>query len=264
MARALSRALEPSPIGPLGPYGALGPYRALPWARGHVSPGSTTLVLKSAEGEPSAIVTFESPLDDATVQRIHASAPDTLAAADIPAALAAYGTVAQHVEIAPPRIDSDGVRGALLEKLSTLEGRATSAHAAATEISNSIEAQVAELNAQQDAAYGAREAALLAELEALQTEAVVYTARREAESRAQTQAIELEAQLALSQAVAARDGLIGAAVDTPGGRYYAAIEAARRFDAGRLARTPEQLAALRQVGTLQYWRRYFLGESLPR
>jgi len=236
-----------------------GLYLTAPWQRWETTGGVTTLVLAGTKDKGGAVVTFSAPISDEKAERIEAEADTLLADADLVTALAPYGVVSAHVRVPPAKIDPQGVRAQLLQNLTTLETRAASEHATAAEISSTIEAKVAEFNAQEDAAYGAREAALLAEIEALQTEAVVYTAKRQAESRAQAQAIRLEAELVLSQAMAERDGLIGQAVAKPGGRYYAAIEAARRFDVRHLADSPEAMATLRKTGTLEYWRRFFLG-----
>ncbi len=240
-----------------------GLYLTAPWQRWETTGGATTFVLAGANGSAGAVVTFAAPISDDKAKRIEADAGDLLAEPDLVTALAPYGAVTSHLRVPAAKVDPEGVRETLLQKLTALESRAAAEHAAAAEISGTIEAKVAELNALEDAAYGAREAALLAEIEALQTEAVVYTARRQAESRAQAQAIRLEAELSLSQAMAQRDGLIGAAVAKPGGRYYAAIEAARRFNVRHLAHAPEGLAALRKTGTLDYWRRFFLGGTAP-
>jgi len=69
-----------------------------------------------------------------------------------------------------------------------------------------------------------------------------------------------EAELALAQVEAERDRLFASALSGPGGRYHAAIEAARRFELGTFDLDTRDPEFLKKFGSMASWRRFFLDE----
>lgn len=96
-------------------------------------------------------------------------------------------------------------------------------------------------------------------LATLEAEAMVLRRQRAAEAAAEAQAILGEARAAFGQAEAERDRLLAAALAGEGGRYYVAIEAARRFRIGAVHLPDPPPEFLHRMGSLDAWRRFFLG-----
>lgn len=96
-------------------------------------------------------------------------------------------------------------------------------------------------------------------LAALEAEAMVYRRQRAAEAAAEAQEILGEARAAFGAAEAERDRMLADALAGEGGRYYVAIEAARRFRVGAVHLPDPPPEFLQRMGSLDVWRRFFLG-----
>lgn len=107
-------------------------------------------------------------------------------------------------------------------------------------------------------------AALLAEADTeaarLLAEAEAEADRVEAEGEADHIRTVAEAELTLARAEAERDRLLAAALAGEGGRYHAAIEAARAFQLGDLRLETHDPEFLKKFGSMAAWRRFFLGD----
>lgn len=97
-------------------------------------------------------------------------------------------------------------------------------------------------------------------LAGLAAEAMLHRRQRAAEADAEAQALLGEARAAFAQAEATRDRLLAEALAGEAGRYYVAIEAARRFRLGAVHLPDPPPDFLQQMGSVGAWRRFFLGE----
>lgn len=94
-------------------------------------------------------------------------------------------------------------------------------------------------------------------LAALEEDARHLPAVRAAEAEAEALAIVAEARAAHAQAEANRDRLLAEALAGEAGRYYIAIEAARRFQLGETHLPDPSPDFLQQLGGVAAWRRLF-------
>ncbi len=95
---------------------------------------------------------------------------------------------------------------------------------------------------------------------AIEAEAVEYDRRRRAEADAMYTELNAEGDLAEALAEALGEKLKAAAVATRAGRTFSAIEAARRFKLGDVTLNSNEADFLYRFGSMQAWRKFFLGE----
>jgi|JI10StandDraft_1071094.scaffolds.fasta_scaffold188314_2 hypothetical protein len=156
---------------------------------------------------------------------------------------------------------------AIAAQVGRLQAQSAAMHAAIeADRRRAAEAAAAEqaTQAREDAATERTRAGLLAEAgqEAAQivAEAETEAARILGETESHHARALAEAELALAQVEAERDRLFASALSGPGGRYYAAIEAARRFELGHFDLDTRDPEFLKKFGSMAAWRRFFLDE----
>lgn len=147
-----------------------------------------------------------------------------------------------------------------------LDGRLEAARAALAE----AEQAAADAASETDGEFAAAERAHLDQtterrlagerrLAALDAETRLRERQRAAEADAEAQALLGEARAAFAEAEAERDRLLAQALTGEAGRYYVAIEAARRFRLGAVHLPDPPPDFLLQMGGVEAWRRVFLG-----
>lgn len=171
--------------------------------------------------------------------------------------------------IAPPQIEapappaSSDAQTVLTQRLDETRSRLNRAEEAAAQEARGSDSALAEV----EAAHQARLARMRSEAErdiaALTGEAEALPRQRATEAEAERAELISDARVALARAEAVRDGLLAETLAAPGGRYYTAIEAARRFELGDVHLPSPGADFLRGFGVDQ-WRRFFLGEAPPR
>lgn len=94
---------------------------------------------------------------------------------------------------------------------------------------------------------------------ALEAEAEQFPERRAAEAEAKAVVMLAEGRSAVASAEARRSELLGAALAGEAGRYAVAIEAARNFELGDIHLPNPPPDFLQTMGSMDAWRRFFLG-----
>ena len=98
------------------------------------------------------------------------------------------------------------------------------------------------------------------EIAEIEAQAVEYDRRRRAEADAGYTKLTSEGDLAEALAEALGEKLKAQAVATKAGRTFSAIEAARNFELGSVVLNSSDPSFLYDFGSMQAWRRFFLGE----
>lgn len=166
----------------------------------------------------------------------------------------------------PPTIEVPAAEPAP-DPRATLEARLETARAAlseaeqhAVEHARTVDAAFADVERDHLAALTGQQLAAESRIAAFEAEAEHLPARRAAEAEAEALALLADGRTALARAEALRDGLVARALAGEGGRYYIAIEAARRFELGDVHLPNPPPGFLGELGSLSAWRRFFLGE----